>query len=322
MPLRKEILNASILIVDDQQANIDLLEQLLKEAGYRWITSTLNPHVVTALHRANHYDLILLDLVMPEMDGFRVMEDLKQSETDDYIPILVVTAHSDHKLLALASGAKDFISKPFDLIEVKTRIHNMLEVRLLYKYLKQHNEALRVYAMHDALTGLPNRRLLMDRLTLALAHSHRSATSIGIMYLDLDGFKEVNDSLGHDAGDTLLKRVADRLTHAIRDEDTVARLGGDEFVVLLSELSDIEAAEGCAAKVIESISQPYSIQGKIVNITISAGVAIYPQHGTEAETLIRNADRALYEAKDRGKNCYYMAHEGQLERRGSLKVHT
>jgi PAS domain S-box-containing protein len=134
-----DILNASILIVDDQEANIILLEQLLSEAGYTAVTSTMNPRDVCALHRKNGYDLILLDLQMPGMDGFTVMEGLKTNEADSYLPVIVLTAQPGHKLRALQTGAKDFISKPFDLIEVKTRIHNMLEVRLLYKKLENYS---------------------------------------------------------------------------------------------------------------------------------------------------------------------------------------
>lgn len=137
-----DILNASILIVDDQEANVQLLEQMLREAGYRCITSTMDPHAVCALHRDNHYDLILLDLQMPGMDGFQVMEGLKEIETNGYLPVLVITAQPDHKLRALAAGAKDFVAKPFDLVEVKTRIHNMLEVRLLYRKLENYNQVL------------------------------------------------------------------------------------------------------------------------------------------------------------------------------------
>ncbi len=137
-----DILNASILIVDDQESNISLLAQMLSEAGYTSVASTMNPQEVCALHRKNSYDLILLDLQMPVMDGFQVIEALKTSEADDYLPVLVLTAQPGHKLRALQAGAKDFISKPFDLIEVKTRIHNMLEVRLLYKKLNDYNKVL------------------------------------------------------------------------------------------------------------------------------------------------------------------------------------
>ena len=137
-----DILNASILIVDDQESNVSLFEQLLSEAGYTCVASTMNPHEVCALHRNNRYDLILLDLQMPGMDGFQVMEGLKTNAADAYLPVLVLTAQPGHKLRALQAGAKDFISKPFDLVEVKTRIHNMLEVRLLYKKLENYNKVL------------------------------------------------------------------------------------------------------------------------------------------------------------------------------------
>jgi PAS domain S-box-containing protein len=137
-----DILNASILIVDDQEANVQLLEQMLRAVDYQNITSTMDPYAVCALHRDNNYDLILLDLQMPGMDGFQVMEELKRIKTDSYLPVMVITAQLGHKLRALQAGAKDFISKPFDLVEVKTRIHNMLEVRLLYKKLESYNEVL------------------------------------------------------------------------------------------------------------------------------------------------------------------------------------
>ncbi|MGK5076099.1 response regulator [Janthinobacterium sp. ZB1P44] len=137
-----EILNASILIVDDQEANVMLLEQVLRNAGYTRITSTMDPQAVRALHQQHRYDLILLDLQMPEMDGFEVMEGLRDLEAGSYLPVLVITAQPGHKLRALQAGAKDFVSKPFDLVEVKTRIHNMLEVRLLYQKLAEYNKSL------------------------------------------------------------------------------------------------------------------------------------------------------------------------------------
>lgn len=301
------LFNASILIVDDQEANVLLLEQILGEAGYRCITSTRDPHAVCALHRDNHYDLILLDLQMPGMDGFQVMEGLKAIEPDGYLPVLVITAQPGHKLRALQAGARDFISKPFDLVEVKTRIHNMLEVRLLYKQLEQYSRALESMALHDALTGLPNRRLLFDRLALAIAHARRNKSTMAVMYLDLDGFKQVNDTLGHDAGDTLLGMVANRLVAAVRQEDTVARLSGDEFVIALWELSHADDATKLVSKVIQAVSHPYRIQGRDVHITASVGVGIYPTHGEEVDTLMKSADLALYDAKRAGKNDYRIA---------------
>jgi PAS domain S-box-containing protein len=137
-----DILNAGILIVDDQETNVSLLEQMLREAGYTSVASTMNPLEVCALHRKHHYDLILLDLQMPGMDGFQVIEALRTNDADDYLPVLVITAQPGHKLRALQTGVRDFISKPFDLVEVKTRIRNMLEVRLLYKKLNNYNKLL------------------------------------------------------------------------------------------------------------------------------------------------------------------------------------
>jgi len=137
-----EMLGARILIVDDQESNVSLLEQMLIEAGYRFVTSTMDPREVCALHRKNRYDLILLDLQMPGMDGFQVMEGLKTNTADSFLPVLVITAQPGHKLRALLAGARDFVSKPFDLLEVKTRIRNLLEVRLLYGKLENYNKEL------------------------------------------------------------------------------------------------------------------------------------------------------------------------------------
>lgn len=137
-----EILAASILVVDDQEANVLLLQQMLGEAGYTRVAATMDPREVCALHRRNGYDLILLDLQMPGMDGFQVIEGLKANLADGYLPVLVITAQPGHKLRALLAGARDFVSKPFDLLEVKTRIRNMLEVRLLYRKLGEANQVL------------------------------------------------------------------------------------------------------------------------------------------------------------------------------------
>jgi adenylate cyclase len=141
--IHDDVLKAKILIVDDMQANVSLLERMLSGAGYIDVTSTLDPYAVCALHAKNCYDLIVLDLLMPGMDGFQVMEGLKQIEKDGYLPVLVITAQPGHKLRALRAGAKDFISKPFDVAEVLTRVHNMLEVRLLHVAIRRKNDELK-----------------------------------------------------------------------------------------------------------------------------------------------------------------------------------
>jgi diguanylate cyclase (GGDEF)-like protein len=312
-----EILNAGILIVDDQNASVQLLEQMLSNAGYTRISSTRDPQAVCALHRDNHYDLILLDLQMPGMDGFQVMEGLKEIETDGYLPVLAVTAQPAHKLRALQGGAKDFVSKPFDLVEVLLRVHNLLEVRLLHEAARNHGKMLESLALNDPLTGLANRRLLADRMSMALVHARRNKSAMAVVYLDLDGFKQINDTLGHGAGDVLLKMVAGRLVATVREEDTVARLGGDEFIIALWHVSGTDYAATVALRVIEAVSQPYGIEGHTVSITTSAGVGIYPVHGEDADTLMKSADLALYEAKRAGKNAYRISERTDLSAVGN-----
>ncbi len=299
-----DILHGKILIVDDQHVNVLLLERMLGGAGYVSITSTTHPGEVCQLHRKNRYDLILLDLMMPGTDGFQVMEGLKEIETEGYLPVLALTAQPAHKLRALQCGAKDFLSKPFDLAEVLMRVRNMLEVRLLHEAARSHGKMLESLALQDPLTGLANRRLLAERMSMALGHARRNASTMAVVYLDLDGFKQINNTLGHGAGDALLQMVATRLVATVREEDTVARVGGDEFVIALWHISCPDDAARMASRAIGAVSKPYDIEGHIVSITTSAGVGIYPVDGEDADTLLKNADMALYEAKRAGKNAY------------------
>jgi two-component system cell cycle response regulator len=309
---RSDILNARILIVDDQHANVRLLERTLQVAGYTSVSSTMNPFEVCQLHQENAYDLILLDLLMPGMDGFEVMEGLKEIDAGGYLPVLVVTVQPDHKLRALQAGAKDFLSKPFDLVEVQARVYNMIEVRLLHKEALEFAKSMEALALHDALTGLANRRLLDERASLALAHARRNTTNMAIVFLDLDGFKPVNDTYGHDVGDALLTMAAERLVNAVREEDTVARLGGDEFVIALWEIRDADNATIVGSKLMAAMSEPYSIQGHELCVSASAGFAIYPEHGENVESLMKSADLALYDAKREGKNAYRISEPTDL----------
>lgn len=301
------ILAARILIVDDHPVNVALLVQLLEEAGYSSLTTTQDPFVVCDLHRVHAYDLILLDLQMPGMDGFQVMENLQLMQGDGYVPILVVTAQSGHKLRALASGAKDFIAKPFDMIELKTRIHNMLEVRLLYKQLEQAVSTLEAFALHDPLTKLPNRRLLMDRLNQVRLASARSMHHCALMFLDIDHFKQLNDTLGHDAGDELLQQVSARLLGCAREGDTVARFGGDEFVVLLDGLSlqpeeAAAQAEVVAHKMLDALGQTFHLGASAYDTSLSIGVVIFVGELELADDLLKKADLAMYKAKTGGRH--------------------
>ncbi len=203
MPETPEILKAKILIVDDLPANVLLLERMLGEAGYEAVTSTLDPRAVHALHETNRYDLILLDLQMPGMDGFEVMEGLKDIETAGYLPVLVITAQPDHKLRALRAGAKDFISKPFEVAEVLTRVHNMLEVRLLHVDIRRKNAELKT--LFDQVVA---ERKLSERLALHVpadsiatrlqARPDVSADSfadVSILIADIVGFSDLTPAV-------------------------------------------------------------------------------------------------------------------------------
>ncbi|MBA5606159.1 diguanylate cyclase [Duganella sp. FT3S] len=302
MPSRDEILNAKILVVDDCADNIDLMLEILRDAGYTDVKSTMLPEQVCPLHRQHCYDLILLDLQMPGLNGFQVMKGLKEIEQGGYLPVLALTAQPSFKIAALEAGARDFISKPFDLLEVHKRIHNMLEVRLLYKELAQYSKQQQELALHDPLTGLPNRRLLEDRIATVLQHAVRQHTKAAVMYLDLDGFKGINDTYGHACGDEVLKMVAQRLTGCSRKEDTVARVGGDEFVIVLGDVTTLRDAQEPAAKLIEAVSEPYQINGLTLKLSTSIGISLFPDDADNVDALIGVADMALYQAKRSGKN--------------------
>jgi two-component system, cell cycle response regulator len=307
---RSDILDASILIVDDRESNVSLLDQILSEDGYTRVTTTTNSLEVCALHRKNRYDLIVLDLQMPGMDGFQVMDGLKTDGSEDYLPVIVLTAQPAHKLRALQAGARDFISKPFELVDVKTRIHNMLEVRLLYKKLENYNKVLEQRALHDSTTGLPNRDLFDDRLTHAIALAKRHTWMLAVMFLDLDRFKYVNDTHGHAVGDGVLKEVANRLLLHARDEDTVCRNGGDEFLYLLMNPQGSENIDRIAGALLKTIGQPIDMGDLQPVIKASIGIAVYPANGTTGEQLIRNADVAMYRAKKHSRGfVFFEEHE-------------
>ena len=167
-------------------------------------------------------------------------------------------------------------------------------------------EQIEYQAYHDALTGLPNRLLFRDRLTVALAHARRHETSLAVMFLDLDRFKNVNDTLGHTLGDELLRIVADRLRHVLREGDTIARMGGDEFTILLSDLRSAEDAAKIAQKLLDAVAEPMPIEGHELFVTTSIGISLYPDDGDSADSLLKNADNAMYRAKETGRNAFQL----------------
>lgn len=281
--------------------------EILKMAGYTQVSSCLASSDVLDLHIKNAYDLILLDMHMPGMNGLEVMARLREVEKDSYLPVLAITGDRGFKIAALEAGARDFLTKPYDMTEFQMRVRNMLEVRLLYKTVAEQGRMQKEMALHDALTSLPNRRLLVDRIEKAMQHASRGHNMMAVMYLDLDGFKAVNDTYGHHTGDELLKLVADRLLRATRKEDTVARLGGDEFVAVLSDIAHVDDVIRPASKVLRFLSSPFEIGELTVKVSASIGIAFYPGDGQDVEELMSHADKALYDAKRAGKNRYHFS---------------
>lgn len=187
-------------------------------------------------------------------------------------------------------------------------ISNYVAVFSNVSHLIQQQTVLEKIAHHDALTGLPNRLLLKDRLSLAVAHSERTKTSLAICYIDLDGFKPVNDKFGHAVGDIVLKEIANRFRKIVRSQDTVARLGGDEFVILIGDLKNTQDYKRVLGKVLEDASKPVGFgQNQSVNVSASIGVTVFPDDASVADTLLHHADQAMYEAKRLGKGrfCLY-----------------
>jgi len=167
---------------------------------------------------------------------------------------------------------------------------------------REAKEAIRNLAFHDPLTGLPNRLLFKDRLALAISNGDRNARKVAVLFLDLDRFKHINDTFGHDTGDLLLKATAQRLTAILRKSDTIARMGGDEFLLVLPEMAASNCADVVAEKILRAFSEPFTLNGHKISVTTSIGIAVYPHDGKDIETLLKMADMAMYEAKKAGRN--------------------
>jgi diguanylate cyclase (GGDEF)-like protein len=270
------------------------------------------------------FAMAFIDMRMPPgWDGLETIEKLWAVDPD--VQVVVCSAYSDYDWTDFVRrlGYSDkllVLKKPFEPIEVlqcaTALTRKWQDTQLLRRHiraleqtvkartegLEAANRQLRHLATHDALTGLPNRVLLDDRLEQAIEHAKRDAHQFGVLMLDLDRFKMVNDSLGHRAGDELLSEMAQRIQHAVRKLDTVARIGGDEFVVVLSPLAQRGDAQSVARKVIEAIREPVRIAGVDLNVSSSVGLAMYPEDAPTAESLLANADSAMYCAKQRGRN--------------------
>lgn len=314
--------HSKILIVDDEAINIKTLSNLLKEDDQ--VIFATNGEDAISQARSCIPDLILLDVVMPGMSGHEVCAELKSDPVTKAIPIIFITALNDTKNeeVGLALGAIDYIHKPFQPVIVKLRVANHLMLKTQHDTLERLAAELSIevnqlvdsereishLATHDGLTGLPNRTLFIDRFEASIKTAKRTHERISVMFIDLDGFKEVNDTLGHLYGDELLKSIAEKLTHSVREMDTVARFGGDEFIILLPNIHGLEPLEEkIARKLLQIINEPFEFEGKAARVSASIGIATYPQHGNNINLLLVAADEAMYRAKKGGKNNFSFA---------------
>ncbi|TPG11860.1 diguanylate cyclase [Rhodanobacter glycinis] len=325
-----------ILVVDDTAANLVAMRRLLAHSGAQ-ILEARSGNEALALCLDHQFALILLDVNMPDMDGFEVAALLGETEQLRDTPIIFVTAaYADdmNRLKGYRSGAVDYIAKPINdvILQSKVRVflelytaraelqHAMAELAERNRQLTEEvaereliETMVRHQASHDLLTGLPNRMLFQDRLHVAIQRAHRHHQRFALAFIDIDGFKGVNDEHGHAAGDVLLQEIAARLSAQLRGNDTVARLGGDEFALILEDMSDPQQALQLGEKLCSVLGEPYMLRvdGCSIEVRIGASIGIAPfvtdDRPDADEQLVQTADRAMYAAKRSGKNRCVLA---------------
>ena len=325
-----------ILIVDDTPANLVAMRRLLAHSGAQLFEASSGNQAL-ALCLDHDFALILLDVNMPDMDGFEVASLLGETEQLRDTPIIFVTAaYSDdmNRLKGYRSGAVDYIAKPVNDVILQSKVKVFLELHAARMKLHQalgelaeRNQQLTVevaerkraealvrhQATHDPLTGLPNRSLFRDRLDGAIQRATRHKNQFALAYIDIDGFKAVNDGHGHAAGDALLQGIAARLSAQLRANDTVSRLGGDEFALILEEIESPQMALKLCQKLGSTLAEPYPLQvnGARIEVQVGASIGIAPYvpstHADADEKLMHVADDAMYKAKRTGKNRCVLA---------------
>ena len=309
-PHMDELHHLKVLLVDDDEDDLLIARELLSDAKRtRFDVECASTYeaAANAIDRMDH-DVYIFDYSLGTFTGIDLLR--RTIEKGCTAPVILLTGAEDHEvdIAAMQAGAADYL--------VKGQIQaSMLERAIRYSVKQKRAEEEILYmAYYDALTGLPNRTLFHDRLNKAIAHAGRYKSLLAVMFLDLDNFKCINDTLGHTVGDTLLKKIAKRLDSCIRQSDSVARqtivsqtmgrLGGDEFSLLLVEINEIEEVVLMAQRICKAISKPFMLEGRETVITVSIGIAIFPLDGNNCEDLLMNADTAMYFAKSSGRNNF------------------
>ena len=291
-----------VLIVEDNPADARLVDLLLNEAAPSQFSMThvgrLDNAVGCLSSSRRSFDVVLLDLSLPDSEGLAGLTEMIAASP--LTPVIVLSGYDSEEraIQAVQSGAQDYLIKGQGDGHLLARAIRYAIER------KQAEERLRYLSTHDTLTQLPNRTLFSDRLGQSMAKSRRDGGVVAVLYVDLDRFKIINDTLGHAAGDLMLTTVSKRLTTCVREGDTVARIGGDEFVIVLTDLAHTQDIARIAKAVLDAFSNPFSLAGRELFTTASIGIALFPEDGDNPETLLENADTAMYRAKERGRNNY------------------
>jgi len=289
-----------VLLVEDNPGDVRLLRECFSELADVLFLVHDAGSIASAVDLVSekHFDVILLDLSLPDSTGLETLRGMHAQAPD--IPIIVLTGMADDTLAltAMRHGAQDYLLKgQFDI--------NLLSRAIRYTIERKRAEAeIKKLAYYDTLTGLPNRVLFGDRLKQAIAMAERDKKGLALLYLDLDQFKYVNDTLGHAYGDRLLKISADRIQGCLRSSDTVARIGGDEFVIILSLLSGGDDVPKVADKILETLRKPVQFENHTIYTSASIGIALHPENGATVDELLKNADIAMYQAKEKGRNNF------------------
>ena len=297
-----------ILLVEDDPADARLIREFLNEERSIRFELMHAPRLEDAVRALSEqrFDAILLDLGLPDACGLEALVPINTLAPD--VPVVVLTGNQDQDaaVRAVKAGAQDYLVKGESDARLLARSIRYAVER------KQHERHIRHLADHDSLTQLPHSRLLRDRLRQAVALSRRHKRMAALLFVDLDHFKQVNDTLGHAAGDAVLVQAARRLLRCVRETDTVARIGGDEFALVAADITDVALVARLAEKAISTLQTPMRARGHAVRIDASVGVSLFPQDGNDPDTLLRKADLAMYRAKrdGRGRHRFYTQSDG------------
>jgi diguanylate cyclase (GGDEF)-like protein len=298
------------LIVEDSEEDTVLLVEELRRGGYDLIFERVDTKgtLVGSLEKQS-WDIIFSDYSMPHFKGTEALTCVREKKLDAPFILVSGTIGEDTAVEAMRSGAQDYIIKG-NLKRLLPAVERELREAAMRRDRKRADETVQYLAYHDVLTDLPNRALFCDRLRQALLVGHRESKPLALLLMDLNRFKEVNDTFGHHYGDLLLRQIGPRLGSCLRESDTVARIGGDEFAILLHD-TQLEGATLTAKKVLKKLEASFRLEEETVEIGASIGIAFYPDHGKEAETLFQKADMAMYVTKQAGGGyaAYHPEHE-------------